>query len=793
MPRRKSPYPGTTYHIAWICSTTADETAALSLLDKTHGSPREDREPTDACSYTTGRMAGHRVVIVCMHADRPQPFSADNIVHNMRYTFPNLRFAMLVGVGAAMPKYGSALSQVAGGVRDVRLGDVVVGCQKGKKEGVVVYEVHNNGPVQTRTVNNRPTSVTKALSRLEAQRAQLGRYIEQSLAGLPQYTRPPHSSDPLPKLMGRDAARTTERANTSVPLVHFGTIASAKKPREIPLHLDGHCVESEAASLQSEWPCVVIRGMAEYWGGHPGAAARNGGVEWRAYARASAAAMGKIFLQAVREEELKMDRIVIEESLSALPPELLSRILTWCIPRNTYDGEASISLWDHDGEADLRLVCQRFDSTWSHRFVWEILNQTKNPLYTMREIHKTWPVDSTIWFVRTLLVMRYRPGHPRNTRLNSSSTDNSSDNNHPSALEYIYAMVEAVSCILPQIQPDDDRVGVIARAIARVAMALVLNHEVVDIVPDLEANTAGGSDGSSSRMLLRGHGKGADGKTKTVPAPLSWEIQARDILPLLCLTSSSDVIHRFLSREREKGSDVDITTRNPLFGSPLYNASATNNPKLVTLLLEKGADVNATGGRWYTPLHASVAYPTGTESLTLLLAAGADVNAHSGYSVNEGRTPVITASHAQNTEGVSILLAHREIDVSILAMSDESIAHYIARAGDATNLKLLLELHPNIDIKLKGEYGTPLHTAMNFAWDQLTQGHDAVVEILLERGLSPRDTCPGAERDVVGWAEEVINEAREEGREVPGAAGRVMRWYEEYAKQLMRERRGASG
>jgi hypothetical protein len=105
MPSSKFPYPGTAYHIAWICSTRRDEIAALTLLDVNYGAPLEDRDPTagDACTYTTGLMAGHKVVIVCMYSDQPQPFTADNIVHNMRYTFPNLRFAMLVGAGSAMP------------------------------------------------------------------------------------------------------------------------------------------------------------------------------------------------------------------------------------------------------------------------------------------------------------------------------------------------------------------------------------------------------------------------------------------------------------------------------------------------------------------------------------------------------------------------------------------------------------------------------------------------------------------------------------------------------------------
>jgi hypothetical protein len=390
-------------------------------------------------------------------------------------------------------------------------------------------------------------------------------------------------------------------------------------------------------------------------------------------------------------------------------------------------------------------------------------------------IHESWPVDSTIWFVRTILVMRY--GLTSSRRNSPTRNDDDDDNDNPSVLEYIYAMVEAISGIIPDIDPEEDRVGVIARAIARVAKALVLNHEFKDLITELVPRREG-SD--ISRKVQT-----AEERTKFMS--LNWEINPDEVLPLLCLTCSAEVIQTYL--EREKEIDVDIDKRSPLFGAPLYNAAATNNADVVKFLLEKGADINATGGRWYTPLHASVAYPTGNESLNVLLAAGADINAQPSYNINDGRTPLITASHARNTEAVSILLALNNIDVTILAMSDESIAHYIARAGDAANLRLLLELHPNIDIKLKGEYGTPLHTAMNFAWDQLTEGHDAVVEILLERGLLPNDTCPGAERDVVGWAEEMINEAREEGEEVPAAVMRVVRWWEEYVENVIGRRR----
>ena len=84
----------------------------------------------------------------------------------------------------------------------------------------------------------------------------------------------------------------------------------------------------------------------------------------------------------------------------------------------------------------------------------------------------------------------------------------------------------------------------------------------------------------------------------------------------------------------------DVNARDSAGYAPLHWAAATNDPSLLTALLEAGADVNAQSNIGATPLHVAAimraASTERTDVVTVLLEAGADPNARD----SDGRTPM---------------------------------------------------------------------------------------------------------------------------------------------------------
>jgi ankyrin repeat protein len=102
----------------------------------------------------------------------------------------------------------------------------------------------------------------------------------------------------------------------------------------------------------------------------------------------------------------------------------------------------------------------------------------------------------------------------------------------------------------------------------------------------------------------------------------------------------------------ERGTDVDML-EGSAFGTLLHDATWKGLTKVVSLLLQHKANVNARGDRNRTPLHfASQEGPP--EVVRLLLEHGADVDAKDISSY----TPLDYATHFQRHEVVHLLLEH---------------------------------------------------------------------------------------------------------------------------------------
>ncbi|KAJ5369008.1 uncharacterized protein N7496_008768 [Penicillium cataractarum] len=107
------------FTIGWICILQKEYRAALAILDEIYDNIPLARGEGDRNLYVLGRVGKHYIVINVPPSDWNGRIRASTIAHNMRSSFPRMRFVLMVGIagGAPSPK------------EDVRLGDVVLGTQ----------------------------------------------------------------------------------------------------------------------------------------------------------------------------------------------------------------------------------------------------------------------------------------------------------------------------------------------------------------------------------------------------------------------------------------------------------------------------------------------------------------------------------------------------------------------------------------------------------------------------------------------------------------------------------------
>ncbi len=141
--------------------------------------------------------------------------------------------------------------------------------------------------------------------------------------------------------------------------------------------------------------------------------------------------------------------------------------------------------------------------------------------------------------------------------------------------------------------------------------------------------------------------------------------------------------------------------------TPLQCAARTGNLQMAGLLIDAGAEINATGGEaGSTPLSFAVRF-SHLDMLRLLIEKGADVNVRDA----EGASPLDYAAWHGSLDMVAMLLAHG-------ARLNESATHTgatpineAAYRGHTALIQYLLQFHPNLEIPDKKGYG-PLENAI---------------------------------------------------------------------------------
>ncbi|RAH54575.1 WD domain protein [Aspergillus piperis CBS 112811] len=301
--------------IGWICALQEEYECACRMLDEEF-TCQDLVESSDDNTYVFGRIMNHFIVIGCLPAGRYGTSSASSVARDMLRSFPNLRFALMVGIGGGAPSARN----------DIRLGDIVVSQPKGAIGGVVQYDLGKklqNGHFQRVGQMNAPPNkllgVIPEIRRLHNDMRRPDSLAEhvQRMDDTEDYHRPKvdrlYRADYLhtggPSCQQCDSSfliNRPERSGQRILRVHYGTIASGNTVLKDGIQRDIYandpdlnvlCFEMEAAGLMNNMPCLIIRGICDYCDSH-----KND--DWHNYAALTAAAYARDLLCVLRAQRV---------------------------------------------------------------------------------------------------------------------------------------------------------------------------------------------------------------------------------------------------------------------------------------------------------------------------------------------------------------------------------------------------------------------------------------------------------------------------------------------------------
>ncbi|KAF7156395.1 hypothetical protein CNMCM6106_009662 [Aspergillus hiratsukae] len=351
------------YTVGWISALSLEEAAAVAMLDEIHGNAGQLE--MDNNSYKFGSMAGHNCVIACLPAGVYGHTSATIVADNMRWSFPSVRFWLLVGIGGGAPTEKA----------DIRLGEVVVSTPTAQihSPGVIQYDygkMIRDGVFERKGILDKPPPLLlNAVTSLQAQHRTEGcsrilELIDEMTSKHPdmraRYGPRDLRSDVLFKADydhgKRDNCQNCDQRfavarpgrQSYAPVIHYGTIGSANglmRDRTLRDRLAKEigilCFEMEAAGLVDNFECLTIRGICDYADSH-----KN--KEWQEFAAATAAAYAKELLGVIppkcpltsaldhRQQCLKALDFVRREKRQSTIREALSETCTWLLARPEY-------------------------------------------------------------------------------------------------------------------------------------------------------------------------------------------------------------------------------------------------------------------------------------------------------------------------------------------------------------------------------------------------------------------------------------------------------------------------
>ncbi|KAF5656276.1 ankyrin repeat-containing protein [Fusarium circinatum] len=229
--------------------------------------------------------------------------------------FPNIRFALLIGIGGGIPSADV----------DIRLGDVAVSIPQDSHPGVIEYDYgkyNQHGQFVLKGSLDKPAPILlSADMSLQMDEMEDEFPIDEMLKRIsrkPLFFRPSRDilfADSFHHIGGKDCSGCDSSSQKQVVdrrqrdrdvIIHRGLILSGggviKNPEDRDRLRRGNgqaiCYEMEAAGIMDQIPCLVIRGICDYADTH-----KND--EWHYYAAAAAAAYGGAILMKVRGEQVR--------------------------------------------------------------------------------------------------------------------------------------------------------------------------------------------------------------------------------------------------------------------------------------------------------------------------------------------------------------------------------------------------------------------------------------------------------------------------------------------------------
>ncbi|KAL8393788.1 hypothetical protein RB595_003510 [Gaeumannomyces hyphopodioides] len=304
------------------------------MLDANHLAPNYDTEHNEY-TYLFGEINRHNVVLATLLDSKTGDVNSGHLASQLFWTFPKIRITLLVGVGGGIPLNPPH----ADPLQDIHLRDVVVGCPLSGNPPSIYYEYGRSNPggreilnkgrmedPDRRTLSGLDTLTSDYEFDPEEVRArfseQLKRLRENKMHGH-KFQLPPLDSDKLFKadnhyqgnwgdcdgcrgleLVKRPPRRDEDR---EALVFHRGMIAienqvvqNGEERDRIRELCDGlaRCVEMEAAGVEVNRKCLIIRGISHYADSH-----KND--EWRHCAAGHAAAFARQLLCTIPAGELR--------------------------------------------------------------------------------------------------------------------------------------------------------------------------------------------------------------------------------------------------------------------------------------------------------------------------------------------------------------------------------------------------------------------------------------------------------------------------------------------------------